>query len=326
MTSARSTWRNRVEAAAVRLLGSTLVWVPPPWASALGAAFGLLLHSLGILVPLTRRNVATAFADTLSPDQQRRVVRNCYVHYGRLLLEFFTMRRVMAGREPRYFELQGGPVLDAALTQGKGVVLVTAHFGNWELLGITLTGHGYPLHPYAGEQHNLLADQAINELRERAGLSVIRRKGGMRAMLKLLHARHIVGIIADQHESTRRHFVSYFGQPVSVVDGPFLLARRTGAPVVFAACIRTRGMRYRTIVEALDLPPATDDEELDLLRFTQACFARLELHVRQHPEQYFWLHRRFRLIPHDVRLTDLNQEFLRQGGMPQEKMTPIPPP
>jgi KDO2-lipid IV(A) lauroyltransferase len=164
---------------------------------------------------------------------------------------------------------------------------------------------------YTGGLKNILVDDLINTRRRASGLDTVPRfPNGARGLLRALKRKRITGLVADQHESTKRHYVAFFGQPVSVAPGPYQLARHSGAPVVFASGVRVGPFRYRVNIETLPPPNPEGDEELDLLEFTQRAFALLERDVRAHPEQYFWMHRRFRPIPAEVELTPVNRRFL----------------
>jgi Kdo2-lipid IVA lauroyltransferase/acyltransferase len=309
--TSRYSARDRFEARLVRLAQAVLGALPLTGASLLGSAFGELLYRIGFARGRTAHNLDVAFGASLSPDERARVVRRCYRHFGEALSEFLAFRGHAVADIAAHLTLANREVLDAALAEGKGVLLEMAHFGSWEILEAGLTAAGYPLTLYAGGQRNGLVDDQINATRRHLGaVAISRSPTGVRGLLRALKAGHITALVADQHESTKRHYVSFFGQPVSAVPGPYQLAKHTDAPTVFVRTVRVGRCRYRAEFDRLAPPQQSGNEEQDLLAFTQQLFTALERDVRAHPDHYFWMHRRFRPIPWDTSLTDGNKAFL----------------
>jgi KDO2-lipid IV(A) lauroyltransferase len=306
------TARERLEARSVRLAMGILGWLPLAWASGCGSALGwFLFRVVGFARREALRNLDIAFGDTLPIRARWAVAGRCYRLFGALLCEFLSLPRLKGERLWRHFVFDNLQVLAAAHAAGRGVVLLSGHLGNWELVGAGMVAAGYPITVYTGGQRNALVDGQINAIRAATGQRPVGRySGGVRGLLRALRTGHVVALAADQHESTKRHYVGYFGQPVSVSPGPYLLARHTGAPVVFATTVRVGLFRYRTTFEAMPKPRTDLDQEQDLLEFLQRGFAKLERDTRAHPDHYFWMHRRFRPIPTEVTLTPANRAFL----------------
>lgn len=304
--------RNRLENLLLRWTRWLLGRLPVPWVPALGSGFGWAVYRLtGFARRRTLGNLDIAFGSGMPPAQRRAAALRCYRHFGATLFEFLVLPRLTGPEVLERIDFANRAVLDTALAQGKGVILFGTHFGGWELLDAGLAAAGYPLTVYTGGQRNTLVDGQINEIRQATGQATVgRHPGGVRGLLRALRAGRIVALAADQHESTKRHYVSFFGQPVSVAPGPYQLARHSGAPALFANTVRTGSFRYRCTFEALRPPDPERDEERDLLEFTQQAFALLERDVRAHPDHYFWMHRRFRPIPREVVLSAANREFL----------------
>src|SRR5690349_19541447 len=162
----------------------------------------------------------------------------------------------------------------------------------------------------------------MNAVRRSMGSETIGR-GNMRGLLKALKDKRMVALLTDQHEHTKRWYVRFFGQPVSAVSGPAQMLRRSNAVLVFGACLQEGPFRYRTQFRVLPVPPPVEDEEADVLNLTQVMFDALEAVVKAHPEQYFWLHRRFRPIPKTARFSESNRQWLAARGVlvPADKVT-----
>ena len=188
-----------------------------------------------------------------------------------------------------------------------------------EVIAGALQGAGIPLSGYAGRQHNPIVNRWINFNRARAGNLPI-HKDDVRGLLAALKQNRVMAMVMDQHDSEKRYYVRYFGHPVSVAAGPAMLARRTGAAVVFCTCLRGGDGRYQLRAKRLDAV-AGDDKDRDVLNLTQAIFDELERAVRAEPGQYFWMHRRWRPIPESVTLSTVNREFLA-GRVPDSELPP----
>jgi len=307
--------RSVLEAAGIRLLQGRFYPLPLRWASALGSALGWFLFSvLRLERRRTLESLEMAFGETMGPTQRTRLAARCYRHFGAVIGEFLCQARLAGRPLDDLLVLENPEALDAALSQGKGVLLATGHQGNWELMGGAVAAKGYPFAAYVGRQHNPIADAFVNGLRRRVGIETVPKQAAMRGMLRALNGGRILTILSDQHFSRNRYFVNFFGRPVSIAPGLASLMLHTGAPAVFAETWRVGRFRYRTRFAPLPAPPPSGNEELDLLRIGQTFFDMLEDAVRRHPEQYFWMHRRWRTPPTPEQLSETNRAFLAGGA------------
>jgi D-glycero-D-manno-heptose 1,7-bisphosphate phosphatase len=309
--------RSLLEAAGILLLKGVFAPLPPRAASALGAALGGFLFSV---VRLERRTTLANLELALGPAVDRagrvRLAARCYRHFGALIGEFLCQPRLAGRALERHIELENPQVLDAALAQGKGLLLVSGHLGNWELLMAAVAARNQPFTAYVGQQHNPLADAAVNAIRRRVRIGTVGKQAGMRGMLRALKGGGILAMATDQHFSRNRHFVRFFGRPVSAAPGMAALMQHGGLPGVYAETWRVGRFRYRARFVPLPVPPPSGDAELDLLRITQGFFDLLEAAVRRHPEQYFWMHKRWRPAPGEEQLSAANRRFLAGAADP----------
>ena len=301
----------RLELWLLRAVQALIALLPLRWVTLPGA----LLAWLGYyVVPRSRQaalhNLELALGDALTPAQRRRLLREVYRFFGGVACEVLAMPRLAGTLLQRHVVLENPQVLRDALEAGRGAVLVSGHLGNWELMGGAISRSGLVLSMYVGAQRNPLVDEAINGIRRSLGTETVGKGVAMRGLLRAMRANRIVAMLADQHYSRKRHYVAYFGRPVSMVPGPASLALRTGAPVIFGQCLREGPLRYRATFRRIAPPPATGDTEWDLLAYSQAIADALAEAVRAHPAQYFWMHRRFRPIPARTTLSETNRAFL----------------
>jgi len=176
-------------------------------------------------------------------------------------------------------------------------VLVTGHFGSWELMGARLKSHGYPVNFLVGEQKNRAVDDLMNHLRRSKGIGIIGMGASMRHVLRALKSNQFVAMLSDQDAGSRGVFVDFMGRPASTPFGPASFAVRTGAALIAAFILREDLARHRVILEAPLVPNAGASEEEESLRLTQQYTSLLEKYVRERPDHWLWLHRRWKTRP-----------------------------
>jgi Kdo2-lipid IVA lauroyltransferase/acyltransferase len=266
-----------------------------------GDALGRLAHAA---VRIRRReateNVEKAFPE-LSARAHRALVARLYRHLGRTLAEFCRYPVLSPKVLAKRVSVSGSEHLTEALGQGRGALLLTAHLGNWELLGAGLAARGFPMTFLVAPQKNKLVQDMFNRYRSLNGVEVIVTKGGdLRGVFRALKAGRVVATVADQDAGPDGHFLTFMGRPASAALGPFRIARRTGAPLVLAFDRRI-GMRHQVAVEPpLYSDPSVDREE-EAIRWAEHYHRALEKRIDEAPEQWFWVHRRWRTRPAAVR-------------------------
>lgn len=192
--------------------------------------------------------------------------------------------------------ITGWEPLKQAIDRGRGVVMVTGHFGNWELAAASLAVRGIGIDGVVQRQRNPLVDRDIRQVRERLGVRIIDRRHASKLAPAALHAGRVVGFVTDQDAGRHGVFVPFFGQPASTHRGAALFALRARAPLFVGVAVRRDDGSYdcRTEEIVVDREGPVDDV---VLRLTAAFTARLEAEIRTAPEQYFWLHRRWKTRP-----------------------------
>ncbi|MBI3992323.1 MAG: lysophospholipid acyltransferase family protein [Candidatus Lambdaproteobacteria bacterium] len=316
----------RLELWLLQAVQALIARLPLGWVTLPGALLGRLGY---YVVPRSRqaalRNLEIALGDTLTPAQRRHLLREVYRFFGAVVCEVLAMPRLTGALLERHVALDNPQVLREALAGGRGAVLVSGHLGNWELMGGAISRSGLVLSMYVGAQRNPLVDEVINGIRRAMGTQTVGKGVAMRGLLRAMRDNRIVAMLADQHYSKKRHYVAFFGQPVSMVPGPASLALRTGAPVIFGQCLREGPLRYRARFRRIEPPAPSGNGERDVLAYSQAIADVLAEAVRAHPAQYFWMHRRFRPIPARVVLSDTNRAFLA-GRLTVPLPDPVQPP
>jgi KDO2-lipid IV(A) lauroyltransferase len=292
-------FRRFVTYLAIRALLLMLRWPPLGVARGLGALLGRLAHAM---VPGERRRAreqASAALPELSREEVRTLVRRSFVHLGRSAAEIAQIDRIRRRFDRlAHFPDEDRRVLEEALARGRGVVVVAGHIGNWELMGFYLAWRGYPVHTLARGLADPRLSAFVRRYRETRGVHSILRgeEGASRAMLRVFRAGGILGFFLDQDTDVEGRFVPFFGRPAWTPAGAAVLALRTEAPVVVAAMTRQADGTHLLRVEPFETG-ALGDLEVDVLRITADLTRMLEAAIRQTPEQWVWMHRRWQRQP-----------------------------
>jgi KDO2-lipid IV(A) lauroyltransferase len=268
----------------------------PELSERLGAALGRLAYRLG----WRRRVVETQIAEAY-PERDaawvRATARACFEHVG---CEWLTVPALVRGgldEVRRRVEFQEGRAgLEAAFEAGRGVVMVSGHFGNWELAGSALAAFGFPVDAVWQRLKNRQLSRFVEETRERLGMGLIERSGAWDKLTGSLAAGRVVAFVADQDARTQGVFVDFFGRPASTHRAPALLALRVGAPFFVGGAQRIGPRRYRAWVVRLDPPQGLEIKD-QVRELTRMWVSELERRIRVSPAQYFWHHKRWKTVP-----------------------------
>lgn len=291
----KPTLSHRVEHAAFMSAAGLSALLGDRGSAKLGAAFG----ALGYFPLRFRRKLVEKQLRSAFPEKDdawiRRTARAAYAHLGREALEVIRLGRMSQQAVLDRTTITGLDEFRAALAEGKGLVLVTGHVGNHEIGAAALAARGIALDAVIQRQGNPLFDKALNTARQRLGLGIIDRFEATRQVIRSLRNGRAVGFASDQNAGKTGVFVPFFGRLASTHRGAALFAIKTGAPLFLGTAIR-RGNGYDVRLERVDAD-RTGELEDAIYRLTAAFTARLEAVVRTAPEQYLWLHRRWKTRP-----------------------------
>ena len=261
-----------------------------------------------------QRNLNLALGKTYSAAEIDRLRHDVFRYMGRFLAEFVNLPQ-LEGFPQRQIELANIEALEEALAQKRGVLLVTGHFGNWELGASALSLYGYPLSSYARKQDSPKMERLIASLRAYSRIEYIHQDGPLRELFRHLKRSRIVTMLPDQYHHGRRSYVDFFNLPVSAGSLAVRFAKKSGASVVFVDIIaQPEPFHYRLRFHEADPPPLSGNPHWDHLAHVQKIMHLLEDAIRQAPEQYLWQHRIFRPIPPKLDLNPLNLAFLQAQG------------
>lgn len=277
----------------VRFLSRVVCLLPGHFCDRLGRALALALWPF---LPVHRKKLAASqVAMCLGTDEREseRIAKESAVRFGPMLFEVLRFP-VIVRHMADYVEIEGREHLEGVLAQGKGAVIATGHAGNWELMGGALSQAGFPLIGVAMRQRDAAMDRFINEYRRLVGMHII-YKNDVREMFRMMKEGWIVGLLADQ--DTNKHdgiVLDFFGKPTNCVPGPAAMARSAGIGVIPGYITRKEDGTHKIILYAPVEVPHTKDKRADIRTAEQAVNRVLEQHIREHPEEWFWLHDRWK--------------------------------
>lgn len=248
----------------------------------------------------TLANLALAYGGEKSDRERARIARAVFANMGRTVAELALSPRIDTARLHELVTMEGKEIVDREKKKGKGIILLTGHLGNWEFIPAYFVSVGLDGGVVARRLYYEKYERLLSRLRLSKGFRVFYRDDSARGILKTLKNNEIVGILADQDvRKLDGVFVEFFGRPAYTPTGPVLIAMKTGAPLVPARIVR-EGRRHRIIVEEPIPMRVTDDRAADIVYNTQAWSRHIERYIREHPDQWVWMHRRWRTRPEDV--------------------------
>ncbi len=286
--------QHALETLGLRFLIALARRLPARGACACGRGLGRLALRLGIRRRVCMTNLAIAFPGPERAAERRRVARLAYEHLGVVVFEFLGLSRLRPHELRARLEIIGACHLQAALARGKGVILATGHYGNWELLGAGLVAHGFPISVVVQRLRNPAAEEMVHAARIALGERCVDRGMGLRRVHVELQANRALGILCDQDGKKRGVFVPFFGRPASTPKGAAQMARRWAVPFVPIFIHRLADGRHRVVVHPpFDVPAAVPEDEAVRQMMTRFN-ALLETAILADPGQYLWLHRRWK--------------------------------
>ena len=245
----------------------------------------LFYNHLVIRQKEARKNIAIAFP-RYSEARRELILKNSYIFFIRNTMQFLSFPK---GFQNAHITVNGKEYLDKALTKKKGVILVTGHFGVWEIMLAWFGLNQYSMLVVGQKQKNSGADTFVNQLRENTGIKMIPRKSSLEFMYEALARNNILTLASDQDAKKRGIFVKFFSLPASTPKGAGRFHLEYGSPLIFVTCHLERPNNH-----VLDILPIPTDSNSNIASITQSFTLMLENIITAHPEQYFWFHRRWK--------------------------------
>lgn len=251
---------------------------------------------------LAEENLRRAYGDKWNDIKIRLVARECFVKMALNAADVIQSRNWTAGDLEKIVDVNGVEHFDRAFERGKGVIVITGHIGNFELLGAWFAAvKKIPVSAIGRRLYDDRLDQLVVQNRQRFGIENIPTDAPAKAVFSALKAGRMLGVLIDLDSSKiAGEFVPFFGIPARTASGPIVIGRRTASPVVPMAMFRTEDDRFKIrILPSIDIP-RTEDKEADVLKALTQCNRALEELINLDPTQWAWIHDRWKSKPSEA--------------------------
>ena len=285
--------RHIVEYVITLILVGFIRILPVRLGLAFGAFLGRLFWIIGVRRRVAERNFRLCFGERFTKSERNKILARSYENFVRSAVEFVIMPKLLRKGTVKF---DGIEYLKELANKRSGAILVTGHFGNWELFGAALAHEGIPIGAVVARQANRMVDKLINSIRKKCGIKVIYQSESAFGIIKALKSGRQIALLSDQDAHERGVVVRFFGKEASTPKGPALIALKTGVPIVFGVITReSDGMNHiAKIFEPIYPPKNTKSVDDTVYQLTSRITKMLENAVEKEPEQYFWMHRRFK--------------------------------
>ena len=267
----------------------------------------VVFYCIPIRRSLTLNHLRMAFPQK-SQEEIKAIALAAYRNLVISLLEVFWFSRLTPELVKEIVRMPDSSLMESRLREGKGLIMLGGHFGNWELIAIAvglLTGH--PLTIIVQRQRNRYVDAFMNKNRTIFGNKVVEMEKAPRQIIATLRENGVVAMLADQSGPQEGLFVNYFGRPASTHRGPAVFSVRTGAPIIMAFILRQADGRYIVEFKEVDTENVSGSDDSKVEQITARHVAVLEDYASQYPDHWLWMHKRWKHTPSENAHSDKGQ-------------------
>ncbi|MFO7446112.1 MAG: lysophospholipid acyltransferase family protein [Ignavibacteriaceae bacterium] len=254
----------------------------------------LFFYFIPIRKKTTIENLSHAFP-SYSEDEIKKLAFKCYRSFCITLSEILVMPFLSEQEIKNAVYCSNTNLILEKHKEGKGVVLLSAHYGNWEYIAASFGLQiNTSLSVVVKSQRNPFVTDWLNKTRTMWTNKAVLLGVSIRQIFKELKEKNIVAMVADQRGPSDGIRVKFFGRPVSVYPGPAMLALKTGAPILYGIAVRQKDYSYKAIMHEISLEDLTGSNEEKIVEISQRHTSYLEQIIREHPEQWLWMHKRWK--------------------------------
>ncbi|MDD5072913.1 MAG: ELM1/GtrOC1 family putative glycosyltransferase [Candidatus Omnitrophica bacterium] len=282
----------RLEAFVFRLLPLKLsLWIARRFGS-------LIYYTMGRRKTVAYANLRAAFRGRYTPSQANRIIKEIYQNLAQSYIELLKFPQFDEDYVSKYIRVEGlDKVRSAAKEEDRGVIFLTAHFGNWELCSLTGSTFGFKMNVLVRFQKLKRLNDYLNKMRGSKGANVIFKDDAIEEITDALRRKETVGILSDQDGGKRGEFVDFLGRPASTPKGAANFSLRTGASIFPVVIIRQKGPYHTVMIEDDISVLQSEDIKKDIHEILQRFANKLAGYIEKYPGQWLWLHKRWKSTP-----------------------------
>ena len=298
----------------VRILSAFLQALPLEGALSLGRAVGAIFSRTNRRRKVAYVNLKAAFGNRFNAKERREIVRKHFLNLAQTVVEVLRFPKMNQQYFEHYIVPENRERYEQTIQEGRGTMLITPHFGNWELSQVLSALVGKPMHVLARQQKHSKLDDFLNELRTAHGSVAIHKGGAIRDLIRILRKGGMVGVLGDLSGGKTGNIVRFFGRKTTAPSGVFEIAKRTNSNVLPCFMVRVDGPHHRVFIEKPFPLVNTGNEKKDIQETIQNYYHLLEQWITKYPEQWFWSYKRWKycftkriLVLRDERAGHTNQ-------------------
>jgi len=280
---------HRLEYISIKLLRAVFMIIPLKFVYLIARMLGIFTyHVIRIRRDVTMENLRHSLGEKFSEKELRKIACKAYINIGITFMEMLIIQR-FTGHILEIVDMSDSYVLKRSIDKGNGVIVVSCHFGNWELNGAAIGTLNIPITVVVKRQSNPYIDNMINLNRTGFGMNIITQGVSVKYIVKALRKNEAIGLISDQDAGKEGIFVDFFGRKASTPRGAAQLSLKYKTPIVVTMIVRTDNGKYKSIFKEITV---NENDTIEIV--TQRYTTVMEDIIRQFPEQYFWMHRRWK--------------------------------
>jgi KDO2-lipid IV(A) lauroyltransferase len=250
----------------------------------------LFFNILKIRREVVKKNLSIAFPDK-SDSELENISHKSYYHFSRLILEIMCIPKMSSKEMLELIDCDEIPELRDRYQEGRGLIFLTAHFGNWEIGAMSVPMQmGTIMYPIIKPQRNPYVTKWLKEMREVHGNKVIPLGISIREIYKVLKEGKLLGVVGDQRGPKEAMRVKLFGKDTAVYTGTAEMVLKLDVPIYVLFATRIKGAEYKAYTERIDLRNLPEDKTEQVKEINQRYMQILEKHIIKYPEQWFWMH------------------------------------
>ncbi len=244
---------------------------------------------------IIKTNLDFAYGDTISEEEKKAIEKKCYKNLLYFLADFVKNQGITKEELSQKVTFKNKEILENAIKQNRKIIVITAHYGNWELISLSVAAFFGPVSVVGRKLEGERIDQVLKQNREQFDIEVIDKMGGMRGMIKALKQNRLLGVLVDQNTADNEGvLVNFFGKKARQTHSTALIARKLDA-LIIPAFITTNDYKNYEITFYDEIEPIkSDNAKEDIHKMTQLQADAIEQAIRKKPDEWFWFHKRWK--------------------------------